>query len=330
MKGQGTVPGGRLGVVLVLALAAALQSCGTAGPDESDLAAAITQTHEMGGLRLELTLDKATLTTVQSALLRLEVECAEADSIDFPNVNDGLGEFAVTQVKTLPARLLEGGRVVHGREYELQPFLPAEYEVPALTIVSNGTDKITTDPFKVSVGSVLEDPQSTDLREITDPVDMPVPWWWWVLATLVACAALAALGWWWRRRRQAQSVPRIVPAHEAALAKLDALLGENLLADGYLKLFYLRLSDIVRHYIEDRFGLRAPEQTTDEFLAGLSNAPEIRGDHQQLLRRFLRQADMVKFAKFEPGTDETGSMVEVARRFIQQTIPDDPAPAGDP
>ena len=98
-----------------------------------------------------------------------------------------------------------------------------------------------------------------------------------------------------------------------------------MLGDGYLKLFYLRLSDIVRHYIEDRFGLRAPEQTTDEFLAALADAPQIRGDHQQLLRRFLRQADMVKFAKFMPGADETGGAVEAARRFIEQTIPEDPA-----
>ena len=329
MKGPSALPGSRWRVVVVLTVAAVAQSCGTAGPGANDSAAAITQTHEMGDLRLELTLDKAALTTVESALLRIEIECPEGDSIDFPKLNDGLGDFAVTQVQTLPMRLLEGGRVVHGREYELQPFLPGEYEVPALTVVSNGADEIATDPLKVSVESVLEDPESAELREIADPVDMPVPWWWWVLAALATCAALAAAGWWWYRRRQTQSVPRRVTAHEAALAKLDALLAENLLAEGYLKLFYLRLSDIVRHYIEDRFGLRAPEQTTDEFLTALANAPQIRGDHQQLLRRFLRQADMVKFAKFVPGADETGGAVDAARRFIEQTVPDNAVPSDE-
>ena len=306
------------------------QSCGSAGPGESDAASAVTQTHEMGDLRLEMTLDKASLTTVQRALLRLQIECSEGDSIDFPNLSDGLGEFAVTRARTLPTRLLEGGRVVHGRDYELQPFLPGEYEVPALTVVSSSAGEISTDPLKVSVESVLEDPQSAELRDIADPIDVPVPWWWWVLATLLTCAVLAALGWWWHRQRQAQCVPHSVSPHEAALAKLDALLAENLLADGYLKLFYLRLSDIVRHYIEDRFGLRAPEQTTDEFLVALANAPQIRGDHQQLLRRFLRQADMVKFAKFKPGADETGGAVEAARRFIEQTVPEDPVALNDP
>ena len=330
MKAQSVPRHGRWCVVLVLILATVTHSCGAAGPGESDLASAITQTHEMGDLRLELTLDKASLTTVQSALLRLQIECSESDSIDFPNLNDGLGEFAVTEVRTLPTRLLEGGRVVHGRDYELQPFLPGEYEVPALTVDSSGAGEISTDPVKVSVESVLEDPQSTELRDIADPVDMPVPWWWWVLASVATCTALAAIGWWWRRRRQAQSVPQTVTPHEAALAKLDALLAENLLADGDLKLFYLRLSDIVRHYIEDRFGLRAPEQTTEEFLVALADAPQIRGDHQQLLRRFLRQADMVKFAKFMPGADETGGAVEAARRFIEQTIPQDPAAPDDP
>ena len=329
MMGQRTLSDGRWCVVLALILAGVAQSCGSAGPGESDIVSAITQTHEMGDLRLELTLDKASLTTVQSLLLRLQIECSEGDSIDFPNLSDGLGEFAVTRVRTLPTRLIQGGRVVHGRDYELQPFLPGEYDVPPLTVVSSSAGEISTEPLKVSVESVLEDPQSAELRDIADPVDVPVPWWWWVLATVLTCTALAALGWWWRRWRQAQSVPRRVTPHEAALAKLDALLAENLLADGYLKLFYLRLSDIVRHYIEDRFGLRAPEQTTDEFLVALANAPQIRGDHQQLLRRFLRQADMVKFAKFKPGADETGGAVEAARRFIEQTVPEDPAALND-
>ncbi len=323
MRGLKMFSGRRCRVALLLALSAVPHSCGTADSGDSDLAAAITQSHELGDLRLELTLDKAVLTTVESALLRLEVECAESDSIEFPDIGDGFGEFAVTQAQTLPTRLVEGGRVVQGREFELQPFLPGEFELPSLTVISNGADEIATDPFAVLVESVLEDPETAELRDIGEPVDIPVPWWWWALAVLVPCVALAALGWWWHRRRQAQSAPRPVPAHERALAALDTLLGENLLADGYLKLFYRRLSDIVRHYIEDRFGLRAPEQTTDEFLAGLANAPQIRNDHHQLLRRFLRQADMVKFAKFQPGSDETGGAVDAARRFIEQTVPDD-------
>ena len=55
-----------------------------------------------------------------------------------------------------------------------------------------------------------------------------------------------------------------------------------------------------------------------------SAAPVIRHDHQTLLREFLRQADMVKFAEFIPVAEDVGSAVEAAKRFIRQTVPDEP------
>ena len=306
-----------LGVALCLVLCL----CAPAERPEKKDVVPITQAHEGGGARLALHLDRDSLSTAESASLRLEVECGESDGVGFPDLDDGLGEFAVPRSESLPARLVANRRVVRGREYELQPFLPGEYEIPALTVVLNGSEEISTTPVTVSVTSVLNDPSDADLRDIAEPVDMPVPWWWWALAALAIAAAVAAATWYWHRRRR-QDAPGSVPASEAALAALDALLAESLLEDGRFKLFYQRLSDIVRRYIESRFGIHAPEQTTEEFLAGLAAAPEIGADHQLLLRRFLGRADMVKFAKFVPGADETGASVDAARSFIEQTVPD--------
>ncbi len=272
---------------------------------------------------MELALDRESLTTADSALLRLEVECSEADDVGFPDSQDGFGQFAVIREDALPVRLLDDGRVVRGREYVLQPFLPGEYQVPALEVTLNASSRVSTEPVEVAVESVLDDPQAAELLDITQPVDVPVPWWWWVAIGLALVAAMAGLAWWWKRRKSARSVPRHVPAHEAALAALEALLAEGLLARGAFKPFYLRLSDIVRRYVEERFGLRAPEQTTEEFLAAMSAAPVIRGDHQALLRGFLKQADMVKFAEFVPDADEVGGAIEAAKLFIQQTVPDE-------
>ncbi len=60
--------------------------------------------------------------------------------------------------------------------------------------------------------------------------------------------------------------------------------------------FFVAISAIVRRYLEDRFDLRAPELTTEEFLALAGSASSLSHDHQHLLRDFLRQADLVKFA----------------------------------
>lgn len=303
-----------------LALLLVTGSCGDGGGDGDQAPPPVTQVHESGESRLELYLDRAVMTTADSALLRLELASAETDTVEFPELDEGVGGFAVIRSQALPDRLGQDGTVVRGREYALQPFLAGDYELPALTVVRNGTETIATEPLTVVVESVIEDAESPELRDIADPIDVPVPWWWWALGVAFLLAALVGVGWWLRRRRMKQLEPRIVPPHEAALNALDELLGENLLAGGDFKIFYMRLSDIVRRYIEERFGLHAPERTTEEFLVELTDSPEIRGDHQRLLRRFLQEADMVKFAKAVPGTDETGASVDAARTFIEQTV----------
>ena len=82
-----------------------------------------------------------------------------------------------------------------------------------------------------------------------------------------------------RRRERRPVEPRRQTPEEVAHAALALLLPENLPARGLVKEFYLRLTGIVRQYVEDTTGIRAPEQTTEEFLrdirsrAGLSARP---------------------------------------------------------
>jgi hypothetical protein len=305
---------------LAVTLALASSSCGRED-DGEDAQPAIAETYEAAGGRLELTLDRSSLTTAQSAVLRLAVEAGEGDTVSFPGSEDGFGEFAVISDELFSERLLDGGRLERIREYVLQPFLPGEYELPPLTVTLNGSEAISSEALTILVESVLQDPESADLSDIAGPVDVPVPWWWWALAAVLLAAAVGASLWLWKRRRDKLTAPRVVPPHEIALKALDALLSDSLLASGAVEMFYLRLSNIVRHYIEDQFSLRAPEQTTEEFLAAMSRGPQIRRDHQTLLRDFLQRADMVKFAKFVPDADETGGAVEAARLFIEQTVP---------
>ena len=111
------------------------------------------------------------------------------------------------------------------------------------------------------------------------------------------------------------------PPHEVAYRELDALLAENLIGRGLAKLFYVRLSNILRHYIENRFGLRAPESTTEEFLIALRASEALERRHKDLLRRFLEHCDLVKFAKLKPSTDQIEGAVTSCREFIKQTEP---------
>ena len=308
---------------LVLSTCLSLGACSVDRADSPVPGPAVVRQTANGGASLTLTLDRDALTIVETLALQFEVETGETDTVEFPASGNGFGEFAVILDEPAGERLLGNSRVVRTHEYVLQPFLPGEYEIPSLTVVVNGTSELTTDPIPIAVDSVLEDPQDSELRDISEPVDVPVPWWWWVAAAIGIAAGVAALAWWRRRRLTARSAPKPVPPHESALAALDALLAAGLPAPEALKDFYLTLSDIVRRYVEERFGLRAPEQTTEEFLVAMAAEPVIRTEHQRLLRDFLEQADLVKFAKLVPGREEIEGAVEAARRFVRQTVPEE-------
>ncbi len=82
------------------------------------------------------------------------------------------------------------------------------------------------------------------------------------------------------------------------------------------------LTDIVRHYLEARFHLRAERQTTAEFLADLERSDRLLEDKdRKFLRSFLASADMVKFARMpaDPHLFEQAS--EKAEELVSGTTP---------
>jgi hypothetical protein len=161
----------------------------------------------------------------------------------------------------------------------------------------------------------------TDIRPIKDAVPIPIDWWWWVaLATSLAIAAV--LFWWWKRRQPEVVVPVVTPLtpYEIAKQALQQLLAEN----SAVEIFYTRLSDIVRHYIEERFGLRAPERTTEEFLAE-ANLP---AQQMTLLSAFLVECDLVKFARHQPDAADRQRAFAAAEKFVEES--GSPAPVGVP
>jgi hypothetical protein len=168
--------------------------------------------------------------------------------------------------------------------------------------------------------------QPTDIRDIKPP--LAYPWNFWYLVIAVAVIGLALLAWLLTKRlsghikiekRQPVVPPR--PAWEIALEQLAALLARNLPASGQIKEYFSGLSDIVRHYIERRFDLRAPEMTTPEFLEAMNKAQALRHEHKQILREFLACCDMVKFAKYGPSEQEIEAAADMTKRFIYETQP---------
>ena len=248
-------------------------------------------------------------------------------------------------VDTAPFELLDppvaqsaaaDGGVESRLELRVAAFELGELSFPSLDVelVDTGGEATTlaTEAVPVAVESVGRD-EGGDIRDIKGPLAIPfavvtlLPW-------IAALLALAAAGAWLYRRYRRRARPEAFvpalpprPAHEVAREALDALEAAGLLERGEIKTYHIRLSDIVRVYIEGRFGVDAMEMTTGEVLDGLLRTDADRGAVADV-RRVLDRCDLVKFAKLRPAIPECRELSPLARRVVDVTAPVEPAPAG--
>jgi hypothetical protein len=84
--------------------------------------------------------------------------------------------------------------------------------------------------------------------------------------------------------------------------------------------FSVAVSDAVRRYIEDGFGVTATHRTTEEFLHGLLESPQAPlSPHRAPLSEFLQQCDLVKFAGMSLTVQNMESLHHSARAFVLET-----------
>jgi len=108
-------------------------------------------------------------------------------------------------------------------------------------------------------------------------------------------------------------------AHEIAYEQLDKLKAKDLIRQGKIKEYYSEVSDIIRYYLENRFLLKSPEMTTEEFLFYVRDYSQLISDHKILLKEFLLACDLVKFAKYTPSAPEMESIFLSAKKVVDET-----------
>jgi hypothetical protein len=161
------------------------------------------------------------------------------------------------------------------------------------------------------------------IQDIRGPVEIltVTPWFHRVLLISGVLAVLGLIWWALRRRTRQQAEFR-----ESAAARARARLAESWAWVEQPERFCTRLSEVVRVYLEERFGLRAPDQTTEEFLASLPQSSVLDAALKPLLEDFLTQCDWVKFAQGDPGRTECERLHQMASRLIDETGVQWPSP----
>jgi hypothetical protein len=270
--------------------------------------------------------------------LELEVRAEPGVELLMPEFGEALDRFAILEF--IPSEGLdEEGATIARQRYTLQTSRSGPQSIPPLLIEfvdrrdgrpatprDEDAYELLTERLEFEVEAVLPEDAPLELRAslgelspLASPGALPWPMLLAGAALLAVLAPFAVRAW---QRHRAGSQPR--SAYAIARAELDALLAGPRPRPERMDPFYVKLSAIVRRYLEERFGLRSPELTTEEFLAVLTTSPELSRVHRQLLKHFLEQADLVKFARHVPGGAEVQDSIRAAQCFLHETRDDQP------
>ena len=164
------------------------------------------------------------------------------------------------------------------------------------------------------------DSYAQELKDVKPPEGLPETPWILIIAVLLGVLFLMLGLWYWLRRSNRSSVNKAMKTPwETAYDQLNDLRRRDLFGQGKAKEHFIELSAIARTYIEDRFNIRAPEMTTEEFLDHVKTSPAIEAKHKNILKSFLQLCDMVKFAKYGPSAQEAVQSFELVKRFVDET-----------
>lgn len=279
-------------------------------------------------LRVQVEMSSNRILLSDLLAVRITVISPSGAQIQWPDLAEAAGDFQIRNWDEEGRQLLSDGRIQSVRLYHLEPLRTGDLQIPPLTfqwipVSDAASTTLITESMPVAVTTTLpEDLSQVSLADIEDVVEIKGHAFTVRIAVIAAFAILAAGAVIFLRSRSrkvlaAQKIYK--PAHEIALARIRSLAGQNLIEQGRVKEFYERLSDTLRHYIEARFSLRAPERTTEEFLDELKSSSVLTPDHKQDLREFLRHSDLVKFAKHQPTRQQSDQSLQMAERFVENT-----------
>ncbi|MDR2891223.1 MAG: hypothetical protein LBV18_06500 [Alistipes sp.] len=267
--------------------------------------------------------------------IEVRVEKDMMQMVDFPRLVGAQMAPNVEFMAEFPADTIasDGRRQTIGKRYLVTIWEGGDYNlglVPVLYLDKNVVDTLfAADSLRIKVGSFDIDTtvdQPVDIKPLRGiPLRFGEIGGW--FAICVGVLAVVLLGAWFLTKYR-HRIPLLggerpkTPPHIEAIRRLEALQNQKLPQNGKHKQYWSGITDILREYVEGRFGIGAMEMTSEETLAAL-DAPRREGlvdeTRYRNLGGLLRTADLVKFAKFTPDDAENEAAWYDAYYFVEET-----------
>ncbi len=264
--------------------------------------------------------------------IRLSAPVSVADSariVNLPQLDSEVAGVYFISAKADTTKSESGDMVFTDYNYLVQAFDPGMITFdPIAAVVGSSTDTTFSDVLTLKVL-----PVDVDSLETINPIagvvapysrwyDIFPDWTVWVLLAIAVLALAGAVIYFITHRKQIIVERRkvVIPPYDLAMSRLNDLRARKLAESGHDKQYYTELVDILRQYLDGRFGINAMEMTTTQIVKALRGNQETRMTAEQM-KPVLDIADFVKFAKVRPMPEDNAKSFATAVDFIEQTKP---------
>ncbi len=273
---------------------------------------------------VRVTLEPPEIPFHRQARYSIIVEAPAGLEVEIPDVAAAFGDLPVHDIQREFETLQDGRRRIID-SYILDPIHVAIYPIAPVAVQLGIDEQVVVASPALRVRDLTEAEQVDAMHFAANAVPIASErsqWLWGMVWMMLAVLGGGAGMFYLMHRRLSHGEAVSVPsAWERARVRLDALKERGLTRPGGHEAYYVELSGIVRDYIEERFMVHAPEQTTPEFLASAASHAILSETHRALLAHFLRHCDKVKFARYQPAGGEMKQAFGVVSRFVEETMP---------
>ena len=284
---------------------------------------------------VEASLDSTAILIGEQVGLHAKVTAPKGTRVVFPEYANGYlteGVEVLERSEVDTSVIDDGQRWVLCRDYLLTSFDSALYRLPAVEVTSGGKAFRSKGSLGLKVNSVDVDTlHPDDLRDPYGPVDIAFQWdgcflgttlllWVFLVAFVISLCRLMKR----EPLKRRITVTPPPPAHQVALSAIAKFKGRTADTEEDLKHYYDELTEVLRTYIKDRFGIDALEMTTMQLVEAITQT----GDKTALydLRELLETADLVKFARMEATEVDNDRSLLHAMEYVKQTKPTEAPP----
>lgn len=258
----------------------------------------------------------------------LEIRAEKDIEIINPFFRDSLKQVEI--LKEIPTQKKEDENIKSSTfGYTISYYDSAVITLPPIAIQykEKGSDEVKvvlSNPVTFTVHTVQVD-QQAEIKDVKEPLTIPVDWKFILLIAIIVLVVLAVAYYLYKRYKKKKAEQPVIkkiikiPAHVRALSALDNLEREQLWQKGRVKEYHSNITGIIRGYFEERFKLPALELTTSEQMLKLKRVPSAK-NILGITNEFLNNADLVKFAKFQPMPSVNETMMKQAKEIVTQTI----------